>query len=145
MLPLMMRCHESALAAKSLASSFKAGSSQALLLALALTIDMAALTQSLAEIQRKCHSLEFKILRGTASEISEHLKKGHAELAVAGPLEQTWDRLDQHPLYEEELALAVSSCHRLAGHEVVDILDLAEERILFTSACEASANIAEQL
>lgn len=145
MLPLMIRCQESALAAKSLASSFKAGSSQALLLALANTIEMAALAQCLAEMQRKCRSLEFKILRGTASEIGEHLKNGHAELAVAGPLEQTWDRLDRQPLYEEELALAVSPRHRLAGHEAVDVLELADERILLTSACEAAASIACQL
>jgi DNA-binding transcriptional LysR family regulator len=145
MLPLMMRCQESALAAKSLASSFKAGSSQALLVALVHTIDMAALAECLAEMQRRCRSLEFKILRGTASEIGEHLKKGHAELAVAGPLEQTWDRLDQHPLYEEELALVVSPRHRLAGREAVDVLELAEERILLTSACEAAASIARQL
>jgi len=145
MLPLMTQCQESALAAKSLASSFKAGSSQALLLALAHTIDIAALAQCLAEMQRKCRSLEFKILRGTASEIGEHLKKGHAELAVAGPLEQIWGRLDQHPLYEEELALAVSSCHRLAGREAVDVVELVEERILLTSACEAATSIAGQL
>jgi len=134
MVPPMMQCLESALAAKSLASSFKAGSSQALLLAMAHTIDMVPLAQCLAEMQRKCRSLEFNILRGTASEIGQHLKKGHAELAVAGPLEQPWDRLDQHPLFEEELALAVSSCHRLAGREVVDVLELAEERILLGSA-----------
>jgi DNA-binding transcriptional LysR family regulator len=106
---------------------------------------MVPLAQCLAEMQRKCRSLEFNILRGTASEIGQHLKKGHAELAVAGPLEQPWDRLDQHPLFEEELALAVSSCHRLAGREAVDMLELAEERILFTSACEAAASIAGQL
>jgi DNA-binding transcriptional LysR family regulator len=145
MLPLMMRCQESALAAKSLASSFKAGSSQALLLALAHTIDMAALAECLAEMQRKCRSLEFKILRGTAAEIGEHLKKGHAELAVAGPLEQTWDRLDEHPLFEEEVALTVSPRHRLAGREAVDVQELAEERILLHAGCELAAGIARQL
>lgn len=145
MMPLMTRCQESALAAKSLASSFKAGSSQALLVALARTIDMAALAECLAEMQRKCRSLEFKIVRGTAGEIGEHLKKGHAELAVAGPLEQTWDRLDQHPLYEEELALTVSPSHRLAGRETVDAQELAAERILLNSACEFAASIARQL
>ena len=145
MLPLMSRCLESALAAKSLASSFKAGSSQALLLALSHTIEMAPLAECLAEMQRQCRSLEFKILRGTASEIGEHLKKGHAELAVAGPLEQTWDRLDRHPLYEEELALTVNQHHRLAGRGEGDVKELAEERILINSACEFAASIAQQL
>ena len=106
---------------------------------------MAPLAECLAEMQRKCRSLEFKILRGTASEIGEHLKKGHAELAVAGPLEQTWDRLDQHPLYEEELALTVSPRHRLAGRKAVDVQELAEERILLHAACEFAAGIARQL
>lgn len=145
MLPLMSRCLESALAAKSLASSFKAGSSQALLLALSHTVDMAPLAECLAEMQRQCRSLEFKILRGTASEIGEHLKKGRAELAVAGPLEQTWDRLDQHPLYKQELALTVSQHHRLADRKAVDVQALADERILLNSACELAVGVARQL
>ncbi len=145
MLPLMMRCQESALAAKSLASSFKAGSAQALLLALAHTVDIAVLAQCLSEMQRKCRSLEFKILRGTAAEISDHLKKGHSEVAVAGPLAETWDRLDQHPLYEEELALTVSPRHRLAGREAVDVQELAHERILLHAACDSAAGIVQQL
>jgi DNA-binding transcriptional LysR family regulator len=145
MLPLMSRCLESALAAKSLATSFKAGSSQALLLALSHTIDMAPLAECLAEMQRTCRNLEFKILRGTESEIGEYLKKGQAELAVAGPLGQTWDRLDQHPLYEEKLALVLSPRHRLAGREAVDVQELAKERVLLSSACELAAGIARQL
>lgn len=145
MLPLMARCHESAIAAKSLASSFKAGSTQALLLALAHTIDMAPLAECLAEMQRKCRSLQFKIMRGTAAEIGEHLKKGHAELAVAGPFGETWDRLDQHPLYEEELALTVSRRHRLAGRDTVQVKELAQERFLLHSACESATSIARQL
>jgi DNA-binding transcriptional LysR family regulator len=145
MQPLMLQCLESALAAKSLASSFKAGSSQALLLGLSHTIDMAAVAECLAEMQRTCRNLQFKVMRGTESEIGEHLKKGQAEVAVAGPLEQTWDRLDQHPLYEEKLALTLSSRHRLCGREAVDVKALAEERILLSSACELSAGIARQL
>ena len=48
MLPLMLRCYESALAAKSLASSFKVGSAQALLLVLARSIDLAFASVQLA-------------------------------------------------------------------------------------------------
>jgi DNA-binding transcriptional LysR family regulator len=145
LLPLMLRCHESALAAKSLASSFKVGSAQSLLLSLARSIDLGLVTGCLAEIQRRCSAFEFKILRGSASEISESLKKGQADLAIAGPLEEAWDRLDRHSLFEEELALAVAPQHRLAGRNQVTIEDLAGERILLDADCEAAAGLAQQL
>jgi DNA-binding transcriptional LysR family regulator len=145
MLPLMVRCRESALAAKSLASSFKIGSAQVLLLALARTIEVGPATDCLTQIQHRCSSLQFKILRGSAVEISEHLKRGQAELAIAGPIEQAWDRLDHHPLYEEELALAIAPQHRFAGRNQATIEDLAGERILLDTACEMAAGLAEQL
>ena len=145
LLPLMLRCHESALAAKSLASSFKVGSAQSLLIALARSIDLGLVTGCLAEIQRRCSTFEFKILRGSASEISESLKKGQADLAIAGPLEEAWDRLDRHSLFEEELALAVAPQHRLAGRNQVTIEDLAGERILLAAACEVASGLAAEL
>jgi DNA-binding transcriptional LysR family regulator len=145
MLPLMLRCYESALAAKSLASSFKLGSAQALLLVLARSIDLACIIDCLGEIQRRCSTLQFKILRGSASEIGETLKKGQADLAIAGPLEEAWDRLDRHSLYEEELTLAVAPQHRLAGRNQVTIEDLAGERIILDAACELATELAAQL
>ena len=145
MVPPMMQCLESALAAKSLASSFKAGSTQALLLALSHTIDMVVVAECLSEMQRKCRTLQFKILRGTSSEIGDHLKKGHADLAIAGPLEPMWDRLDQRSLYEENLILTVNQGHRFAGRATVDAQELTEERILLNSACEFAVSIARQL
>jgi DNA-binding transcriptional LysR family regulator len=137
MLPLMLRCYESALAAKSLASSFKVGSAQALLLALAHSVELSPIIDCLGEIRRRCSTLQFKILRGSASEIREYLKKGQADLAIAGPLDEAWDRLDRHSLYQEELMLAVAPQHPLAGRNQVTIEDLAGERIIFDAACEA--------
>ena len=145
MLPLMLRCYESALAAKSLASSFKVGSAQALLLALARSIELSPIIDCLGEIRRRCSTLQFKILRGSASEISENLKKGQADLAIAGPLEEPWDRLDCHSLYQEELMLAVAPQHRLADRNQVTIEDLAGERIIFDAACEVATELAAQL
>jgi DNA-binding transcriptional LysR family regulator len=141
----MLRCQESALAAKSLASSFRIGSAQALHLALARSIELRPVTDCLGEIQRHCGAFQFRLLRGSATEISDHLKKGRAELAIAGPLEEAWDRLDRHSLFEEELALAVAPQHRLAGSDQVTVADLAGERIILDAACEAAADLAEQL
>jgi DNA-binding transcriptional LysR family regulator len=145
MLPLMTRCLESALAAKSLASSFKAGSSQALLLALAPTIDLGPLAACLQQIERRCRDFDFKILRGAGAEIGEYLKKGQAELAVAGPIEGSWDRLDSHHLYEERLVLAVSRQHKLAGRPSLPAHDLGQVRVLLDSSCGAASGVAQQL
>src|SRR5581483_3264279 len=94
MLPLMQQCYDSALAAKSHASSLKKGVASPLALGLSHTIDMRLLTPVLTELQRAVAGLQLKVLRGNAGEIAEALQKGRVEFAIAGPLGQTWDRLE---------------------------------------------------
>jgi DNA-binding transcriptional LysR family regulator len=93
MLPLLQQCYESALTAKSLAKDVKSGKLAALGIALSRTIGMELLIVHLSELVRAMPGLELKILRGTADEIGEALKKGDIELAVAGGIGTVWDRL----------------------------------------------------
>lgn len=145
MLPLMQQCYESALAAKSLASAFRKGAAQSLVLALSHTIDMRLLSFPLAETQRALPGLQLTVLRGNAGEISEMLQRGRAEFAIAGPLGQAWDRLDAWPLFAEKLELTVHREHPFANLGAVDVRTLAKQRMLISAQCESAQALAEAL
>jgi DNA-binding transcriptional LysR family regulator len=136
MYPLLKQCYESALGARSLASAIKSGEVGTLKLALSRTINLELLTSHLAELNGLFNRLEVKLLRGTAAEIIELLKKGETELAIAADLGEEWDRLDRWPLFTEEFGLILSAKHRLASHDAIDIDELRQERWLRRSYCE---------
>lgn len=142
MLPPLRQSYESAMAAKSLALSIKAGSVASLTLALSYTISLTLLTEPLTELMRVFPSLELRFLRGTAADIAEHLKKGDATLAIAGPLGETWERLDAWPLFTEGFQALVGPAHPLAGAERACLKDLARDRLLARPYCELADSLA---
>lgn len=81
-----------------------------------------------------------RFLRGDTSMVAEHLKLGDAELAIAGPLGQTWERLESWKLFHEPYRLVVGKGHRLASRAAVPASELVNERFLNRTYCE---NIAE--
>jgi DNA-binding transcriptional LysR family regulator len=145
MLPLLQQCYESAVSAKSLATSIKRGSIAPLALALSRTINIEFLVPHLTELTRSLKGLELKFLRGSGAEIAEHMKKGDAELAVAGPLGEMWERLDAWPLFEERFRLWCKADHGLTGRNRVSLADLASERFLVRGYCEQASALAELL
>lgn len=145
MVPLMQRCYESALAAKSLASSLRKGSAQPLSLGLSLSIDLGALIPPLAELQRAIAGLQLKLKRGDSDEIGEALVKGHVEFAVAGPLGRTFDRMDAWPLFEESFELVMKREHPLANADAVDVSELGAHRLLCCETCEQAQSLTKVL
>lgn len=73
--------------------------------------------------------------------IAEHLKLGDAELAIAGSMGQTWERLESWPLFREPYRLVVGKDHRLASQVSVPAAELAAERFLNRTYCENSAEL----
>jgi len=142
MYPLLKQCYESALGARSLASAIKSGEVGALKLALSRTINLELLTSHLIELNNLFSRLEVKLLRGTAPEVVALLKSGEAELAVAGDLGESWDRLDRWPLFTEEFGLIVNAKHRLASRSAIDLDDLREEQWLRRAYCEQAEKTA---
>jgi DNA-binding transcriptional LysR family regulator len=145
MLPLVQQCYESALSAKSLATAIKSGKVAPLRLALSRTIPIELLLGFLTELARSFKGLELRFVRGTGPEVAESLKKGDAELAVAGPLSETWERLDCWPLFVERFSLMVGKDHHLAGRNAIDLADLANERLLVRTYCELADQLATVL
>src|SRR5262245_1964391 len=114
MQPLLKQCYEAAMGARSLASAMKGGELGVLRLALSHTVDLGVLIVQLTELKKHFSALEMKLLRGTAPEIVELMKKGEAELAIAGDVGELWDRLDRWPLFTESFQLVVNGDHALA-------------------------------
>jgi DNA-binding transcriptional LysR family regulator len=139
MLPLLKQCYESAVGARSLASAIKSGEVGALRLALSRSVGLDLLTSHLSELRQLFAGLDMKLLRGTSAEILDLLKKGEAELAIAGDLGEEWDRLDKWPLFTEPFGLAVNGKHELAGRPAIEVDDLRAQPFLRFTHCEIAA------
>jgi DNA-binding transcriptional LysR family regulator len=98
-------------------------------------------TPTLRELSRAFPGLELKLRRGSGTEVAEFLKSGTAELVIAGPLDETWSRLDQLLLFEEPFVLVVNRSHRLAGRDKAEVKDLASENLLINTGCEMADEV----
>ena len=145
MLPLLRQCYESALGARSLAAALKSGEIGALRLALSHTIDVNIIIPQIMELSQRFRGLELKFLRGTATEVAEFLKRGDAELALAAPIEEQWERLDSWPLFTEGFDLIVGNSHRLANRKAVEVIELQQERLLVRTFCEQANSLTDLL
>lgn len=145
MLPLMQQCYQSALSAKSLAGSLKKGAAGSLSLALSHTVDMELLLAPLAEVQRTFPGLQLSIWRANAEGVAERLKKGEVDLAVAGPLQQAWDRLDSWALFRDPLSLVVHRTHPLGSRNAIEAGDVKGTPILLNPDCEYAEQTSQHL
>jgi DNA-binding transcriptional LysR family regulator len=136
MLPLVRQCYEGATAAKSLARAIKNGEVTPLKLALSSSINIALLLPQLAELSRTFAGIELRFFRENPAELADRLKKGGADLGVAGPLVGDWERFDSWTLFTEPFVLAVSESHRCANRKSVTMQELRGERIIRRSHCE---------
>jgi len=136
MLPLLKQCYESAVSARELALSMKKGEVASLRLALSHSLDINLLMPHLTELRRRFDRLDFRLLRGTAPEVLDHLKSGEAELGIASDLGDGWDRLDSWPLFTEGFVLLVNAQHRLARTPSIELPDLRDERLLLPAYAE---------
>lgn len=136
MRPLLAQCHDSAAAAKTLASSYKKGTCAPLCLALSNTINLQLLIQPLTELVQAFPGLELKFHRGTADDVDSALKQGVAELGLACPLPDPWDRLESWVLFTENFELVVPRQHPLAMRNSLMLASIAECRLLPRNYCE---------
>lgn len=136
MLPMLQQCYESAMTAKSLAQSIKTGAIAPLAIGLSLAVDISLIVTFITELVRALPGLELRFLRGTGPEIVELLKRGDVEIAIAGKFGEEWDRIERWQLFTEPYVFAVGPDHKLAERAVVDVTDLAKERLVYRTHCE---------
>ena len=142
MLPMLQQCYESAMTAKSLAQSIKTGAIAPLAIGLSLAVDISLIMTFISELVRALPGLELRFLRGTGPEVTELLKKGDVEVALAGSLGEVWERLEHWELFMEPYVFAVGPEHKLAGRKAIDASDLAKERFVCRMHCEHLPDIA---
>jgi DNA-binding transcriptional LysR family regulator len=148
MLPLMQQCYDAALSAKSLAKAVKSSDVAPLPIAISNSVNIGLLSSILSELLRTQPGLRLKIHRGPPDKILEILKRGDAEIAVAGSLgENNWERLDNWPIFEEAIELAISTMHPLgqSPDSRVTTSQLAGEALLGQAACETAAHVSKSL
>ncbi len=136
MLPLLGQCYEGAQTAKTLADSYATGEHAPLSLAISKSVNLEQFVGPLTELARAMPGLSLSFFRGSGDEVGERLKSGEAELAVAGPFTDPWERLNEWPLFTETFALVVHCDHPLARRDRVDVGALAGERLLARPYCE---------
>jgi DNA-binding transcriptional LysR family regulator len=145
MLPFLQQCYDSAHSAKQLAQSLKTGKVQPLSIAMSHAVNITVIIDHLTELTRAFSGLEIRFLRGTANEIGEILKKGEADVAIAGALGEDWGRLDTWPLFTEKMHLAVNIEHPLASTPAFNLTKLTKERLITRTYCENFANFENML
>lgn len=139
MLPLLARSFEGATAAKDQAESFKKGDVAALRVTLSNTVDFDMVAGIFRELKRVFSNIQLSCQRAAGPDIVERLRNGDSEIAIAGPIQDGWDRLDSWPLFHEQFCLVVNSDHPCARRPSMAVSDLASERIIMRPFCEQSA------
>jgi DNA-binding transcriptional LysR family regulator len=131
MQPILRQCHESAQSARALASSVKRGEIAPVAIAVSRAIDPALIMGLLREMIRAFPGFQLRLRRGGAAAILQMLKSGEVDLAIGGPLGESWDRLDSWPMFRESFDLIVGVDHELARHNDPDlIVDLVHDMAL---------------
>jgi len=136
LVPVLQQCYDSAQSAKSIALEFRSGQASTLSFAVSRNIDIGLLKSAIANLTKAFNGLSLNIRRGTRPEIVEMLKDGEVELAVAGPIGDAWDRLDDWPLFSEQFELLVNARHPLANRNQIEFDTLHGEKFLVQGDCE---------
>lgn len=141
LLPHLQQCYDSALGARALADAIRKRAVGSLTLVLSRTIDLGLVAPRLATLQGQFRTLQLRLLRGTAETITETLKEGEADLAVAAALAEGWDRLDSWPLFEEPICLVTGPGHPFAARGSVSLAELRDQRLVMRPYCESAADV----
>jgi DNA-binding transcriptional LysR family regulator len=90
----------------------------------------------IAELFRGFSGAQLRITHGSGVDVLKRLKEGGAELALAGPLEDAWERLDRWPLFTEGFELAMALLHPLAKDNEIGLEKLSGVALLTQAGCE---------
>jgi DNA-binding transcriptional LysR family regulator len=141
MQPLMQRCYDSALTAKSIARAVTKNEVAPLALGVSHSVNIELFMAPITELFRTFSGAQLKISHGAGADMLKRLKEGGIELAIAGPLEESWERLDRWPLFTEGFELAMSMAHPLAKDNDIDHTKLEGASLLAQAGCESRQEI----
>jgi DNA-binding transcriptional LysR family regulator len=136
MQPLMQRCYDSALTAKSIARAVTKNEVAPLALAVSHSVNFEMFLPQIAELFRSFPGIQLRISHCAGAEVLKRLKEGGADLALAGPLESAWERLDRWPLFSEGFELSMALSHPLAKDNEIDLAKLDGVPLFAQAGCE---------
>ncbi len=145
MLPLMQRCFDSAVTAKSLAKSIAKEDVAPLSVGVSDSVNVELIMGPIAEMFSNFRGLQLKLHHGGGVATLELLKQGDAQIAVAGPIEDSWSRLDHWALFEEPFELAIGRDHPLAGDNEITLDKLQNVPVFCQGGCELHDVAARQI
>lgn len=84
-------------------------------MALSESVDFDLVADSFNELGSAFPGVQFYCFRTVADDIIEQLKSGDTEVALAGPIDDSWARLESWPLFTEVLIAAGVTSNSLAA------------------------------
>jgi len=143
MLPLMRRCYDSAVTARDIARAVTTNEVAPLALAVSNSVNIELFMTPIAELFRGFPGIQLRISHGSGEEVLKRLKDGDAELALAGPIETNWERLDRWMLFSEGFELAMSKQHPLAKNNEISVENLVNQPIFAQAGCECRKDVTD--
>lgn len=137
MQPLMQRCYDSAITAKSIARAVTKNEVAPLAIGVSHSVNLETFMASIAELFRGYAGAQLRISHGAGFEVLKRLKEGGCELALAGEVDDGWDRLDRFPLLTEGFELAMAHSHPLAKENLIDVSKLVGVPMFAQAGCES--------
>jgi DNA-binding transcriptional LysR family regulator len=99
----------------------------------------------IAEVFRVLPGLQLRLQHGDGSQVLELLRRGDADIVVAGPLGDGWERLESWALFDEGFELAVRDDHPLARDNEVTLEKLTPYPLFVQRGCEMHETAARML
>lgn len=134
-LPALRDCYQANLSVKALARDYHQEGHAPLRLALSRSVDIEILSPQLVELGKAFPRMEISVFRGNSREITDRLRNGAVEVAIAGALSDEWERIESKRLFEERFGLLIHRTHKLARPDLVALRELVEERLLGCPDC----------
>jgi DNA-binding transcriptional LysR family regulator len=142
MLPLMQRCYESAVTARELARAVTKSELAPLSISFSHSVNVEHFMDPVSELFRTFPGLQLRLRHGPGADILKSLKEGGVDLAVAGAVEDGWDRLDRWPLFSEGFEIEMHAEHPLSRKNAVCVRDLSSQSLFKQTGCEDRPAIA---
>lgn len=136
MLPLMQRCYDSAMSARDLARAVTKNEVAPLSLAMSHSVNLEMFMAVISELFRGFPGLQLRLFHGPGGEILGDLKEGGVDVAIAGAVEDGWERLDRWPLFSEGFEIEMHAEHPLARMNALAIADLNGQSLFKQTGCE---------
>lgn len=136
MAPLLQRCYDSAMTARDLARAVTKNEIAPLSLAVSHSVNFELFMAPASELFRSFPGLQLRVRHGPGADILRTLKEGGVDLAIAGAVDDGWDRLDRWPLFSEGFELAMHAEHPLTRMNAVEVAALNGQAILRQTGCE---------